>query len=354
IPFFGYALAKSDIRRYFYGYDACGNMCGFNNSKIDGITCSGKDYKLRPISGFMKKCSNRDIVTIIQIITLVLFFSSNAWLITSREFNKISDEEYKYQISGVMIFTIVFNVIMTSWTMHFVTGLQYMVISGSVAAWYFAKNKQYLDAPICTSIHNAFKFHVGTVAFGSSILIIMDIIRALIRALVNNDKLRCVLECCCENVEAFLKFLSKNAYIETCMWWITLFTIHGQSFLRSGKRAAKLLLTNAASVIAINSVGDFVLGMVIFVLLCISTGISVTLFMSTEHFWFPSVICFFINIVIISFTFAIFETTIDTLFICFCEDKVINDGLSKPYYMSRGLMEFVENSKKVYGNKDQP
>lgn len=39
--------------------------------------------------------------------------------------------------------------------------------------------------------------------------------------------------------------------------------------------------------------------------------------------------------------------TIDTIFICFCEDCDRNDGISKPYYMSRGLMQFVQNSKKA-------
>ncbi|XP_063598066.1 uncharacterized protein LOC134774648 [Penaeus indicus] len=39
--------------------------------------------------------------------------------------------------------------------------------------------------------------------------------------------------------------------------------------------------------------------------------------------------------------------TIDTLFLCFCEDCERNDGIEKPYYMSKGLMQFVENSKKA-------
>jgi len=29
---------------------------------------------------------------------------------------------------------------------------------------------------------------------------------------------------------------------------------------------------------------------------------------------------------------------IDTIFICFCEDCEKNDGISRPYFMSRGLM----------------
>ena len=38
---------------------------------------------------------------------------------------------------------------------------------------------------------------------------------------------------------------------------------------------------------------------------------------------------------------------IDTIFLCFCEDADRNDGVARPYYMSRGLMEYVENSRKA-------
>lgn len=44
--------------------------------------------------------------------------------------------------------------------------------------------------------------------------------------------------------------------------------------------------------------------------------------------------------------------TVDTIFLCFCEDCETNDGISRPYYMSRGLMEFVQNSKKALAVHD--
>lgn len=47
-----------------------------------------------------------------------------------------------------------------------------------------------------------------------------------------------------------------------------------------------------------------------------------------------------------------FQMTIDTIFICFCEDCERNDGISRPYYMSRGLMQFVQNSKKALEIRD--
>ncbi|RZC36196.1 Choline transpo domain containing protein [Asbolus verrucosus] len=153
---------------------------------------------------------------------------------------------------------------MVNWALRFVLGIQYLVISGGVAAWYFSKydcdrNKQELDSPISTSFFNAVKFHMGTAAFGAFVLTVMDVVRVIMQFFFRSEKVKCIFKCCCNNVEECLQFLSKNAYIET-----------------------------------------------------------------------------------------------DTLLICFCEDKIINDGLSKPYYMSRDLMKFVENSKKIYGIKDQP
>lgn len=44
---------------------------------------------------------------------------------------------------------------------------------------------------------------------------------------------------------------------------------------------------------------------------------------------------------------------IDTIFLCFCEDCEQNDGINKPYYMSRGLMQYVENSKKALKVHDE-
>lgn len=43
---------------------------------------------------------------------------------------------------------------------------------------------------------------------------------------------------------------------------------------------------------------------------------------------------------------------IDTIFLCFCEDCERNDGLSRPYFMSSGLMDFVEKSKKYLAITD--
>lgn len=42
---------------------------------------------------------------------------------------------------------------------------------------------------------------------------------------------------------------------------------------------------------------------------------------------------------------SIFDMTVNTLFVCFCEDASQNDGLSRPYYMSLKLREILMQIK---------
>ena len=72
----------------------------------------------------------------------------------------------------------------------------------------------------------------------------------------------------------------------------------------------------------------------------------------------PVVVCVILGYIIASGFFAVFSTTVNTLMLCFCEgnyrvkkrskvkfdysDCRVNDGTpEKPYFMPRGMMQFV-------------
>ena len=65
------------------------------------------------------------------------------------------------------------------------------------------------------------------------------------------EYLLCVLQCCMWCLEKCMKFLNKNAYIQTA--------IYGTSFCKSARRAFFLILRNILRVAAVNVVADFVL-----------------------------------------------------------------------------------------------
>jgi len=43
--------------------------------------------------------------------------------------------------------------------------------------------------------------------------------------------------------------------------------------------------------------------------------------------------------------------TVDTIFICFCEDCEENNGMDRPYFMSARLMEAMQNLKRAAGGE---
>ncbi|CAG9766257.1 unnamed protein product [Ceutorhynchus assimilis] len=290
------------------------------------------------------------IMILTAIYLIITFFMLNAGTLTP--LNERSDT-YTYQLNTVMKFSIVYNLVVYLWLVQFFTGIQYMVIAGAVSKWYFARDKGYLGNPIGTAISIAFKFHLGTVAFGAMLITLVQLIKSIILGLIKNEKIKVFVQSCIESIEKFFKFLSKNAYIITAM--------HGQAFLRSGKRAAKLIFQNIDDIIAVNFIGDFVLGMakllivaftllISWAILTIAPGIQ----MQAEHGslnFIAYIVIGLVSILSASISFGVFETTIDTLFMCYCEDNMLNDGMAKPYYMSRNMMEFVQESKVIYAKK---
>lgn len=43
-----YCSLNGDINRLFYGFDECGDVCGFKNKNSDPKFCNGKDMTSKP------------------------------------------------------------------------------------------------------------------------------------------------------------------------------------------------------------------------------------------------------------------------------------------------------------------
>ncbi|KAJ8946090.1 hypothetical protein NQ318_010387, partial [Aromia moschata] len=215
----------------------------------------------------------------------------------------------------------------------------------------FFRNKSKLDSPITHSAYNLTRYHLGSVALGSFLIATVQFARVILKLVEKQLKNRqgkcveCVLkccQCCLYCFEKIIKYLSRNAYIEVA--------IYGYSFCQAGKQAFKLLSSNVLRVAAINSVGDFVLflGKVLVVAATVLIGIKMLQNKDgVQHIWVPVTLAGLFAYFVAHCFITVYEMAIDTIFLCFCEDCERNDGISKPYYMSRGLMEFVENSKKA-------
>jgi len=254
-----------------------------------------------------------------------------------------------------------FNIFAIFWGLFFVSALGQMVLAGTFATWYWTFNKS--DVPFFTvtaSIGRTFRYHLGTLAFGSLILAICRIIRVILEYI--NHKLSkydnafvkaimCCLRCFFWCLEKFIKFINKNAYI--------MCAIHGKNFCRSARKAFNLLMRNILRVVVLDKVTDYLLFMG---KLMITAGMcALAFFVFAEELQFKSVenvqvpvlnytivpilVIGFGTYFIASIFFGVYAMAVDTLFLCFLEDLERNDGSrEKPYFMSKDLMNILNKS----------
>ncbi len=126
------------------------------------------------------------LLPVFAILFLCLFLAY--WLVTALmiysfgEYNSASFlflDEYvsKLTLSRVMW---AYHLVALVWVSEFIFACQAMVISGSVARWYFARDKQSLRAPVCGALSRLLVYHMGSVAFGSFVITLIRLPRYIL------------------------------------------------------------------------------------------------------------------------------------------------------------------------------
>ncbi|KAL4235876.1 hypothetical protein ACF0H5_004265 [Mactra antiquata] len=287
------------------------------------------------------------------LIVMVVFVAGLCVIATFIETSGLpvvkSNGHVEFVMESFWVYLRWYNIFAMLWISSFVAACQDIVIAGSVAKWYFTRDKKKLGCPILKSIKNLIRYHLGSVAFGSFIIALVKLARIILGYIQSKLKnragkvvdfiLKC-LQCCLWCFERFLKYLNRNAYIEIA--------IYGYNFCEAARKAFLLIVANALRVAAINSIGDFVLflGKLSTVAVVMVIGNELMQNHSDVNFvWVPiSVACAFAFAIAHCFL-LVYEITIDTIFLCFCEDCERNDGHSRPYFMSKSLMVYLDKSE---------
>nr|XP_057904688.1 choline transporter-like protein 2 isoform X2 [Doryrhamphus excisus] len=249
-----------------------------------------------------------------------------------------------------------YNVFLFFWCANFVIALGQMTLAGAFASYYwaFVKPDDMPSLPIFSALGRSLRYHTGTLAFGSLILSIVQVIRVLLEYLDHKLKgahnkctkfLLCCLKCCFWCLEKFIKFLNRNAYI--------MVAIYGKNFCTSARDAFFLLMRNIIRVAVLNNVTDFLLflGKLLVVGL---VGIFAFFFFSGRvkafedtaphlHYYWVSILTVVVCSYIIAHGFfSVYSMCVDTLFLCFLEDMERNDGSpERPYLMPESLRQVL-------------
>uniref|UniRef100_A0A672TAS1 Choline transporter-like protein n=1 Tax=Sinocyclocheilus grahami TaxID=75366 RepID=A0A672TAS1_SINGR len=256
-----------------------------------------------------------------------------------------------------------YNLFLFFWCANFVTALGQVTLAGAFASYYWAfKKPDDIPAyPVFNSLGRALRYHTGSLAFGSLILAIVQVIRVILEYLDQKLKgaqnkcakfLLSCLKCCFWCLEKCIKFLNRNAYI--------MVAIYGKNFCTSAKDAFFLLMRNIVRVAVLDKVTDFLLFLGKLLVVGI-VGICSFFFFtgkikivedaapSLNYYWVPILTVVFGAYLIAHGFFSVYAMCVDTLFLCFLEDLERNDGTAdRPYFMPERLLSILKNQQSTW------
>lgn len=156
--------------------------------------------------------------------------------------------------------------------------------------------------------------------------------------------------------EKCVKFISKNGYI--------IIAIKGGSFCSSTREAASLIFHNMGKIGVVQIVTHFVLRLGKVCVVIVSMMLMLKLIRDPPSMWIPLIgqvddatrglatvsnpilpmlATLILSLSMSSYCFTVYQLTIDTILLCFCEDlKVNKDG--QGYFMSAELLYYVNKT----------
>lgn len=153
---------------------------------------------------------------------------------------------------ATIVTTRIFNILAVFYFTLFIISCQDFVVAGAVTRWFFTRSRSSLRLTVFKSFWQLVRYHLGSISFGTLIVLIVRILRTNISETGGCWKpLACICQSFFHLIEEFLKTFSKNAYI--------IISLDGSSFCVAGKRACCLVSKNFMGIAAVQTVGDFVL-----------------------------------------------------------------------------------------------
>ena len=229
------------------------------------------------------------------------------------------------------------------WTMGFFNAIGFVIVSFVTVFWYFStvvdKDKSVPSGGICKATRWTLWYHMGTIAFGSLIIAIIQFIRIVVnyfamkaKGIKENDVAKCilcVLNCCLACFERIVQVISKNAYILMC--------ITSDNFINSALTATDYLLQNTVTIAILEVIAELVtiVGKLFIVAGSILIGYilmnSPTLAPGVDTRILPLIFIGFGAYFLASIFFNVYSVAVDANLMCFCHDRARNETSAVKY-----------------------
>lgn len=236
------------------------------------------------------------------------------------------------------------------WNNAFLIAIGQCTIAGAVGVWFFARNgTKHTKRSVCTGLYNCFRYHCGSLAFGSFIIALVQLIRYIVmyyqkQMMAQKNRVAALIlkitAYCLWCFEKCLKFICKQAYIQIALL--------GKNFCISAKNAFYLVLRNAARFGTMMLLGSIIstVGVMFIVIFSCFIGYYLLLAMHPEIAPIvPMFLFIIISFVVGKLFMTVFELATDCMLQCFIATEEMK--------IDRSVTDFVPGPLKtfVYGKE---
>ncbi|KAL8109778.1 uncharacterized protein LOC141672460 [Apium graveolens] len=256
------------------------------------------------------------VVYLVVIVVFLVFAKSNGKIVPREK-----DGEFycSWKKDGWVVAYYVLAIFTILWSAAVMVEAQVYVISGTIAQWYFSKNKATLKKSLRSSLRNAFGPSFGTVCFSG----LLSFSVRLIRAAIDNAKqdlpgaVNVILRCCVNTFMATFDFLNE--------FTINLAAITGEAYCTSARMTYELLSRNLLSAVFVETVSTRVLSGISFVFAAIY-GIMVCAVLKGaigigNDSYFIAVMAWLLLLLVLGFVVQVLDNVIETVYVCYAIDR---------------------------------
>lgn len=246
---------------------------------------------------------------------------------------------------------LVFHFFGLLWTTQFLIAATFIVLALCAARyyWYKGDTTKLGRLPVIDSLRKTMAYYLGPAAKGAFIVALLQFIRYMVelfenrlKKLVNSDRAaKWILSCvkyCLWYIQKVIEFVNKNAYIVVA--------VEGSGYCASASRAIKLLVNNAGSVLAVNTIGDALLFLGKIAVAGLSAFFAFA-YLEQEKFQQGNraisspllivLLVFLMSYAIATVFFAVVEMAVDTILLSFCIDCEANNN--QPQHAPKLLLD---------------
>mmetsp|Transcript_14011 Transcript_14011/g.14033 ORF Transcript_14011/g.14033 Transcript_14011/m.14033 type:complete len:378 (+) Transcript_14011:797-1930(+) len=244
------------------------------------------------------------------------------------------------------------------WMNAFLIALSQFILASTVCIWYFSCNSESgAQRPISRSVYRAFRYHLGSLAFGALILAIVWTIKYLLMYFsqkvkqaggTQNKIISWILKCAACYVacfERFIKFINKNAFIQVAL--------QSTSFCKSAREAFFLILRNAGRFLTLGTIGGVFILLGKWTITICATFIGYMIITHASK-WkddiyspvFPTIVFLFCAYVIASIFMSVYGMACDTILQCFLVDEELGKKSDRPpAHSPQVLQDFLNRER---------